>query len=444
MRASVLRGAVVLSAASLVAGGLSASSASAGPAAQAASRAATAGVARADDVRERKARLDRQIDELRESLEGSAAELVDAAVALRTAETELAGVRAELDRAQAALAQAQRRDAALAADLAYAQAEERKAAAALDAQAAAEEQTRARLGRIAREAYVGSGMTGLSIALQATSPEQFTQRMAVAGAALRSENSEVDRLVVVRSELRARGARLTALRARTAELKQLAARAVEQRRAAQDAAADAEARQARLVAARSSAVEVIRSQQEQEKARLAQAAAEQDRLARILAERAAAAERARRAARPRPGTGPAPTTPRGGGRGGSLSYPVDAPITSGFGMRFHPVLHYWRLHAGTDFGAACGTPVRAASSGTVVRAGRAGGFGNQVVLDHGYVRGTDLASSYNHLSRITAWSGRVSRGEVIGYVGTTGLSTGCHLHFEVYENGVHVNPMRWL
>ncbi len=129
---------------------------------------------------------------------------------------------------------------------------------------------------------------------------------------------------------------------------------------------------------------------------------------------------------------------------GFLSYPVNAPVTSGFGMRFHPVLHYWRLHAGTDFGAACGTPVHAAAAGVVVRAGRAGGFGNQIVLDHGYVRGTDLASSYNHLSRIYAWGGRVRRGEVIGLSGTTGLSTGCHLHFEVYENGNHVNPMRWL
>ena len=130
--------------------------------------------------------------------------------------------------------------------------------------------------------------------------------------------------------------------------------------------------------------------------------------------------------------------------GGFLSYPVNAPITSGFGMRYHPILHYWRLHAGTDFGAPCGTPVHAPADGTVVRAGWAGGFGNQIVVDHGYVKGVDLASSMNHLSRIYVYSGRVSRGQVIGLSGTTGLSTGCHLHFEVYQNGVHVNPMRWL
>jgi murein DD-endopeptidase MepM/ murein hydrolase activator NlpD len=130
--------------------------------------------------------------------------------------------------------------------------------------------------------------------------------------------------------------------------------------------------------------------------------------------------------------------------GGRLSYPVSAPVTSGFGMRYHPVLHYWRLHAGTDFGAPCGTPVRAAAGGTIVRAGWAGGYGNQVVIDHGVVSGRDLASSYNHLTRFVVRSGRVRRGQLIAYSGTTGLSTGCHLHFEVYVSGTHVNPMNWL
>ena len=436
MRPTVLRAAVVLAAASLVAGGLTASSSAAAP--------VTGAVQRADDVRERKTRLDREIDEIRKSLEGTSQDLVDAAVALKRAETELVGVRAELDRARAALAEAERRDAALAADLAYAQAEEKKAVDALAEQADQEQEARTRLGRIAREAYVGTGMTGLSIALQADTPDQFTARMAVAGAALRSENSEVDRLVVVQAEMRARTAKLTALRARTAELKKLAAAAVVQRQEAEQQAAAAEAEQTRLVDARTVALGVIKDKKEQEQARLAEASAEQSRLAKILRDRAEAAAR-KRAEEARNGGGGSSGGGGGGGGGGGngLSYPVSAPVTSGFGMRYHPVLHYWRLHAGTDFGAACGTPVRAAASGVVVRAGWAGGYGNQIVVDHGYMRGKDVASSYNHLSRIVA-RGRVSRGEVIGYSGTTGLSTGCHLHFEVYENGTHVDPMRWL
>lgn len=113
-------------------------------------------------------------------------------------------------------------------------------------------------------------------------------------------------------------------------------------------------------------------------------------------------------------------------------------------MRFHPILHYWRLHAGMDFAVACGTPVHAAASGRVISAGWGGGYGNRIVVGHGIERGVSLATTYNHLSRIVVSGGSVSRGELIGYSGTTGSSTGCHLHFETYENGTPVNPRRWL
>ncbi|HEX5512685.1 MAG TPA: M23 family metallopeptidase, partial [Actinomycetales bacterium] len=87
---------------------------------------------------------------------------------------------------------------------------------------------------------------------------------------------------------------------------------------------------------------------------------------------------------------------------------------------------------------------RAAEDGRVVRAGWAGGYGNQIVLNHGMVRGNALATSYNHMSRYAVRSGYVSRGQVIGYIGTTGASPGCHLHFEVFVNGDRTNPMRYL
>jgi murein DD-endopeptidase MepM/ murein hydrolase activator NlpD len=88
--------------------------------------------------------------------------------------------------------------------------------------------------------------------------------------------------------------------------------------------------------------------------------------------------------------------------------------------------------------------VLAAADGRVVRSGYAGGAGNQVVVSHGDLRGVGFATAYDHLSRIARGSGAVSRGEIIGYVGSTGDSTGCHLHFETYENGTPVNPRRWL
>lgn len=451
MRPPGLRAVVVLAATSLVVTGLASSTASAAPVPAAAAGAPVRG----DSVNQRKNDLDKQIADLRDDLEGTSADLVDAAVRLKRAESELVEVRARLAAAQAALAAAEKRDAKIAADLAYAQAEEEKAAKALDAQARAQEGARAQLGRLAREAYSGSGLTGLSIALQAQSPDQFAERMAVAGAALRSENSEVDRLAVVQAEMRARTAKLTALRARTAELKALSAQVVAEKQAAQASAAAAEAEQTRLVDEQTAALAVIKAKQGEEQRRLAKAQAESDRLSKILRERAAKAARERAAEERRRNSGGGSSGGSGGSGGGGsdggtrngggyLSYPVNAPVTSGFGMRYHPILHYWRLHGGTDFGAACGTPVHAPASGTIVRAGWAGGFGNQIVVDHGYVKGVGLASSMNHLSRIYVHGGHVSRGQVIGLSGTTGLSTGCHLHFEVYENGNKVNPMRWL
>jgi murein DD-endopeptidase MepM/ murein hydrolase activator NlpD len=128
-----------------------------------------------------------------------------------------------------------------------------------------------------------------------------------------------------------------------------------------------------------------------------------------------------------------------------LVYPVDGYITSPYGMRFHPVYKRWSLHDGTDFGAACGTPVRASASGTVVAAYYGGAYGNRIVLDHGVRGGVGLGTTYNHLSGYATSPGdEVRQGEVIGYVGTTGASTGCHLHFMVFEDGATVDPMKWL
>ncbi len=122
----------------------------------------------------------------------------------------------------------------------------------------------------------------------------------------------------------------------------------------------------------------------------------------------------------------------------SVFAPVNGRMTSGYGMRFHPVLRYARMHAGIDFGAAWGSPIFAVSDGIVSYAGPHGGHGNYVRLAHG----GGLGTGYGHMSRIAVSPGsRVQAGQVIGYVGSTGLSTGPHLHYEVYENGRTVNPL---
>lgn len=122
----------------------------------------------------------------------------------------------------------------------------------------------------------------------------------------------------------------------------------------------------------------------------------------------------------------------------SIYMPVAGRMTSGFGLRRHPILGYTRMHAGVDFGAAWGAPIYAVSDGTVSYSGRHGGHGNYVRLEHG----GGMGSGYAHMSRIAVSSGaRVRAGQVIGYVGSSGLSTGPHLHYEVYQSGRTVNPM---
>jgi murein DD-endopeptidase MepM/ murein hydrolase activator NlpD len=124
-----------------------------------------------------------------------------------------------------------------------------------------------------------------------------------------------------------------------------------------------------------------------------------------------------------------------------LHRPVPGAVTSPFGNRVHPILGYSRAHTGADMHASAGTPIEAAAGGTVVMAGWNGGYGNCVIIDHG----NGLATLYGHQSRLAVSQGdHVETGQVIGYVGSTGLSTGPHLHFEVRKFGTPVDPVPYL
>ncbi|MDO9378809.1 MAG: M23 family metallopeptidase [Nocardioidaceae bacterium] len=138
---------------------------------------------------------------------------------------------------------------------------------------------------------------------------------------------------------------------------------------------------------------------------------------------------------------PSPPVDLGPTGSGALGVPAPGPVTSSFGMRVHPVTGVLKLHDGMDVGAPCGTPVRAAADGTVVGRTAHPAYGNRVVVSHG----GGLTTSYNHLSRFDVADGtRVRRGQLLGAVGTTGLSTGCHLHFMVVRDGSPVDPATYL
>ena len=123
---------------------------------------------------------------------------------------------------------------------------------------------------------------------------------------------------------------------------------------------------------------------------------------------------------------------------GRLGRPVNGPITSRFGNRFHPILRRTRLHAGVDYGARTGAPIYAAANGVVISAAYGNGYGNRVIIDHG----GGVTTTYAHCSAMYVRSGQsVTRGQRIAAVGSTGLATGPHLHFEVRVNGRPVNPV---
>jgi murein DD-endopeptidase MepM/ murein hydrolase activator NlpD len=123
---------------------------------------------------------------------------------------------------------------------------------------------------------------------------------------------------------------------------------------------------------------------------------------------------------------------------GGFMRPCDGPITSGFGIRYHPILHRRKMHTGVDFGAGYGAPIRAAAGGTVILAHYTSGYGNCVIIDHG----NGVTTLYGHCSDILVSRDQVvSQGSVIAHVGATGMATGPHLHFEVRHNGTPVRPL---
>ena len=428
----------------------------------------------ADEIDDRRDRVERDIERTEEHLDQSSARLLDATRRLAQAVATLDDARTTLAQTRGELAAAQAFDRRMQAELAKAVEDLARARAALARSRAAFSQRQDSLRSIAVSQYASGGadLLALSTVFNSQDPGQLTSQLNSHKSVLDKEAATLARLEASEVLLTMRESRYEQARQEVARRRAAAAENLERKAALESQAEQAEARIEDLVALRSKArqaaadakTEDLRQlrQLESEKAEVsallkaraeeAHRRAEAEARARAEAEARARAE-ARKAARshardkarhsaPQPAPAPAPAPPLSDE---GLSYPVDGYITSSYGMRFHPVYKRWALHDGTDFGASCGTPVRAAASGTVIAMYFNEGYGNRVIIDHGYERGVGLGTSYNHLSGYATFVGdRVERGEVIGYVGNTGYSTGCHLHFMVFEDGATVDPMRWL
>jgi murein DD-endopeptidase MepM/ murein hydrolase activator NlpD len=430
----------------------------------------------ADDLDDRRAAAEREQaakEKERESLEAELehtdTQLADAVLELNQVEGRLPVAEAELAVAEAELERAEREAAILAQRLSDAQLEEAKVSQQLQDGSGKVDGARDDIAQMAREEFRGSGdASTIGLVTGAQSTEEFISGYSVSSSAARIRARTLAELQDAEATARNLQARLTAIREVVTELKSLADENVRSKEQAKQAAVERKAEIQELIAQQQRlknrierrkdiALEGMRDNEqelssiESDLKRIIREQEERDeRLAREQAEREAAAGGSSDGGSSGGGSSGGGSSGGGSAGGGSLSflgYPTASPvITSSYGMRFHPVLQYYRLHAGTDFRAYCGTPILAPADGTVQYARYLEGLGNQVLINHGYSSGgSSVMSSANHLASFAVSSGQqVSRGQVIGYSGTTGTSTACHLHFEVYVNGSTADPMTWL
>ncbi len=416
--------------------------------------------AAADGLKDRRDDVRKAIVSSKSDVADSKAEVSKAIQNLAKAQSAQAKAQRKLDAANQAVNDARALDAAIGRRLAEAR---KKLAAAKKAVAKAKAEVDAQLqmmGAAAREAYQQqTDLVGLSVVFDSADTGDLSQRLQWSTTIFDATSAQMARLRELQAKLEAAEKAQAAIEKQIAADKAEAEANLAQMRVLQGKAALARnavaASVAKLVIARKAAQADLNAEQakfRQLQAQDAAISAQIRRRAEIARKKAAAAEAKRRAAEARRKAAakkagkryvPRTTISRESSRG--FIRPVNAAAGSPFGLRYHPILHIWRMHRGTDFGAACGTPIRAAASGRVASAYRQGGFGNYTVIDHGRIRGRYVSTGYAHQSRIIVRTGqRVKQGQLIGYVGTTGLSTGCHLHLQVYVNGGVVNPMNWL
>jgi murein DD-endopeptidase MepM/ murein hydrolase activator NlpD len=288
------------------------------------------------------------------------------------------------------------------------------------------DQARDRVDQIAQATYMGSDLSRINVLVQATGPQDIMDRLSLVDQVMRVQQKDIDTLVGARRTARTAQDRAGLAKRKAEAAEQAAQDKLHAATAAQTAAVRARQALDRLAASRQAALRVADSQRAVVLARYRAAKAEEQRIRNAL-----------RGWSIRSGAGTY--------GGGKLLMPVNGWKSSDFGERYDPFYRVWQLHAGTDFAAGRGTPIHAAAAGRVIRAGWDGGYGNYTCLSHGRIKGVGFSTCYGHQSAILVHVGEyVRRGEVIGRVGTTGASTGNHLHFETRFDGVPRNPLNYL
>ncbi|MDT5036698.1 MAG: hypothetical protein QOE03_1883 [Micromonosporaceae bacterium] len=346
---------------------------------------------------------------------------------LPAARNAVADARGKVAAAQVAARQADR-DAA-AAQVASTAATTRYAAAA-----ARVERSRQHVREFVTRAYEGSGFMKINSILESGSPSEFVTRVGYLGQIAAAQRRALDALTVARMDAKVGANAAEAARQRADAARAAAQRALASTRDAVAAAERAATDLQNLIGQRQRALAEADQHRGEVLERYRELSAESDRIAAEL----------RSAAGPANGAGRMVAAGPVGG-GAFFLLPTSGWKSSDFGNRYDPFYKVWQLHAGVDIAAPSGQPIHAAGSGRVVHAGWSGGYGRYTCISHGSYQGDDLSTCYGHQSASFVSVGQyVARGQVIGNVGSTGASTGSHLHFEVRRNGVPVQPLSWL
>lgn len=387
-----------------------------------------------DDLKDKQKSVQRQINGANDDLGESSAALAKATRSLRAAQASLAKAEKALNATRVELAAAAAKDAQMQAQLDQAVAALETARVQLAEGREDVARQKQALAALVTSIYEQGDprLIGFAAIAMAGDPGDMTRAIAFNEAYSNRENAVLDAVEEAERQLAEREAAVEEHKVTIATNRAQAAANLKTKQALERRAAAQTAQVKALVSQRSSAQAAASRIASHDRAIVVRLKKQEQRISAELARRA-------REALAQGGGG--------GNRGGFLDYPVNGPITSPFGYRRHPIFGDMRLHNGVDFGASCGQKLYASANGTVVAKG--GGdwdpSGNYLYIDHGAHAGVGLSTSYSHAIRYVVSVGqRVSRGQLVGYVGSTGWSTGCHLHFTVKENGVNVDPMKWL
>ena len=403
---------------------------------------ATVPLASADDLHDKKKKVQRQVHGANEDLEHSSQALRDATAKLDAAQAELGKAQDHLAHTQGELAAAEALDLQMQAKLEEAEARLAKARLDLDAGHINVAEQQRQLGQIIVANYQAGdpALMGLSMVLTSQDPAQLTGQLNSVQNVIAKEDATLSRLEASKVLLTVQEQEVEEAKAEVARQRQAAAENLRKKQTLEQRAQAAEQQVANLVTLREEAEDTAEEARQADLATLKSLEKERDRITEILRKRAEAARR-RAAAAARAANQSLGSV----NSNGFLNFPVPGAVTSPYGWRRHPIYGYRSLHDGIDFGGACGSPIYAPASGRVLQEYYQSAWGNRIIIDHGVKHGVGLSTISNHLSGYAVPEGAwVERGQIIGYVGTTGWSTGCHLHFTVLENGSAVNPMQWL